>query len=138
METNVNAFRGMKILVILMTVLKNVIESKDKVVHLQDEESYIKIQRQPEDANLGVSVCLRIYPQSFKDNVLPLISVRLDTLTGEGPIDVNDNRFLEVWMIDNGGKMENGDNPFFFQTVHFNFKNNGDMGKSIEKYPYKW
>ena len=34
--------------------------------------------------------------------------------------------------------MKNGDNPFRFQTVHYNFKNNGNMGLEIDKYPFTW
>ena len=41
-------------------------------------------------------------------------------------------------MINNGGRMKNGDQPFQIQTVHYNFKNNGDMGAELERYPYQW
>ena len=109
-----------------------------KTILLADTESYIAAQHQPSDQHSPVSICLRFLPYSIVDNAIPLLSIRLDSLTGDGPIDVNNNRFLEVWMINNGGRMNNGDTPFRFQTVHYNFKNNGDMGLEVEKYPYQW
>ena len=109
-----------------------------KVAHLKDGKSYVEALKQPDDENSPVSICMRFLPYNIKDNVIPLLSIRLDSLTGDGPIDENDNRFLEVWMIHNGGRMPNGDTPFRVQTVHYNFKNNGDMGVVVEKYPYKW
>ena len=109
-----------------------------KTLHLADTLSYIEAQHQPEEEHSPVSICLRFLPYSIMDNVIPLLSIRLDSLTGDGPIDMNSNRFLEVWMINNGGRMGNGDTPFRIQTVHYNFKNNGDMGLEIEKYPYQW
>ena len=109
-----------------------------KTILLADPGSYIAAQDQPADQHSPVSICLRFLPYSIVDNAIPLLSIRLDSLTGDGPIDVNNNRFLEVWMINNGGRMKNGDTPFRFQTVHYNFKNNGDMGLVVEKYPYQW
>ena len=109
-----------------------------QVIDLQDGKSYVQAQRQPENENSTITIWMRIYPHSIKDNVIPLISIRLDSLTGTGPIDENNNRFLEVWMISNGGRMRDGDSPFRFQTVHYNFKNNGDMGMEMDKYPYTW
>ena len=76
--------------------------------------------------------------QNIKENVIPLISVRLETLDTEEGFDPDTNRFLEIWMINSGGRMKNGDQPFQIQTVHYNFKNNGDMGGELERYPYQW
>ena len=123
-------------LLILLSILPTIYTIR--TVDLQDSNSYISAKHQPDDQHSPVSICLRFLPYSIVDNVIPLLSIRLDSLTGDGPIDINNNRFLEVWMINNGGRMDNGDTPFRIQTVHYNFKNNGDMGLEIEKYPYQW
>ena len=125
-------------LLLLCVFIARIQSTNIAAIKLEDGKSFVRAQREPENENSPLSICLRIYPHRIKDNVIPLISVRLDDLDDENSIDPDKNRFLEVWMISNGGRMKNGDKPFRFQTVHYNFKNNGDMGKEIEKYPYRW
>ena len=109
-----------------------------QVVHLHEKNKYVQILKEPPNENSPISVCFRIFPHRIKDDVIPLISVKLDTLDKESGFDPDTNRFLEVWMITLAGRMKNGDKPFQIQTVHYNYKNNGYMGLEIEKFPYRW
>ena len=119
-------------------VLAKVQSFSNRALEQTDGQSYLYAWKEPENENSPFSVCLRIYPYRIKDNVIPVLSIRLETLDREEGFDPDTNRFLEVWMINNGGRMKNGDQPFRIQTVHYNFKNNGDMGDELERYPYKW
>ena len=105
---------------------------------LGDGESFVLATGEPRTKNSPFSICLRVFPYRFQDNVIPLISIRLDTLDQREGFDADTNRFLEVWMINNGERMMNGDKEFKIQTVHYNFKNNGDMGLGLARYPYRW
>ena len=107
-------------------------------LELVDGESFVKARREPETENSPFSVCLRMFPYRIRDGVIPIISIRLESLDAEEGFDADTNRYLEVWMMKNGGRMKNGDEPFKIQTVHYNFKNNGDMGRGLDRYPYQW
>ena len=107
-------------------------------LELVDGESFVKGSRELDSEDSPFSVCLRMFPYRIKDSVIPIISIRLETLDVEEGFDADTNRFLEVWLIRNGGRMTNGDQPFKIQTVHYNFKNNGDMGQGLDRYPYQW
>jgi hypothetical protein len=125
--------------VLLLSGLLAYVQSANlRALELVDGESFVKARREPETENSPISVCLRIFPYRIKNSVIPIISIRLETLDAEEGFDAVTNRFLEVWMIKNGGRMKNGDEPFKIQTVHYNFKNNGDMGRGLDRYPYQW
>ena len=125
-------------LLILLCFVINVQSSNIRALELVDGKSFVKAQREPLTENSPISICLRVFLYRIKDNVIPLISIRLEALDNENGFDPDTNRFLEIWMINNGGRMKNGDQPFRIQTVHYNFKNNGDMGAELERYPYQW
>ena len=127
------------VVVLLIFVFITPIQSKTiDAFSFDDGKAYIRALDEPDSENSPISICLRIFPFRIKDSVIPLVGVRLENLDKEERFEAVKNIFLEVWFISNEGRMENGDKPFQIQAVHYNFKNNGDMGQTVPRYPYEW
>ena len=126
-------------LLLLSIFITSAKSSNIAAAKLSDGKSFLKARNEPSTVDPAFTICLRFFPYKILNDNIPLLSVRLDNLDrDEGFVPVQ-NRFLDVWLISyRGDRMKNGDKQFSIQAVHYNFKNNGNMGEGIDRFPLTW